>query len=48
MLRAAYRHGAQEVTGEWRKVHNEELHDAYYSPDINRHKVKAKINRRDM
>jgi hypothetical protein len=25
-----------EVTGEWRKPHNEELHDLYSSPSINR------------
>jgi hypothetical protein len=23
-----------EVTGEWRKLHNEELHNLYTSPDI--------------
>jgi hypothetical protein len=23
-----------EVTGEWRKLHNEELHDMYYLPSI--------------
>jgi hypothetical protein len=26
-----------EVTGEWRKLHNEELHKLYSSPDIIRH-----------
>jgi hypothetical protein len=25
-----------EVTGEWRKLHNGELHNLYSSPDINR------------
>jgi hypothetical protein len=24
----------EEVTGEWRKFHNEELHDLYSSPNI--------------
>ena len=23
-----------EVRGEWRRLHNEELHDGYFSPDI--------------
>jgi hypothetical protein len=25
---------SDEVTGEWRKLHNEELHNLYSSPDI--------------
>jgi hypothetical protein len=25
-----------EVTGEWRKLHNKEIHDLYSSPSINR------------
>ena len=24
----------QEVTGDWKKLHSEELHDLYYSPNI--------------
>jgi hypothetical protein len=25
-----------EVTGEWQRLHNEKLHDAYSSPNLNR------------
>jgi hypothetical protein len=32
-----YTHRRDEVTGEWRKLHNEELHNLYSSPDIIRH-----------
>jgi hypothetical protein len=33
-----------EVTGEWRKLHNEELHNLYSSPDIIR-QVKSRRTR---
>jgi hypothetical protein len=33
-----------EVTGEWRKLHNEELHDLYSSPSIIRI-IKARMKR---
>jgi hypothetical protein len=31
-----------EVTGEWRKLHNEELHNLYSSPNITR-QIKSRI-----
>jgi hypothetical protein len=34
MLRRIYGPKRDEVTGEWRKLHNEELHDLYSSPSI--------------
>jgi hypothetical protein len=33
MLRKIHEVGGKEVTGELRKLHNEELHDFYSSPD---------------
>jgi hypothetical protein len=32
MLRRMFGRKRDEVTGEWRKLHNEELHDVYSSP----------------
>jgi hypothetical protein len=34
VLRRIFGLRRDEVTGEWRKLHNEELHDLYYSPSI--------------
>jgi hypothetical protein len=34
VLRRIFGPKRDEVTGEWRKVHNEELHNLYLSPDI--------------
>jgi len=34
VLRRIFGHTKNEVTGEWRKLHNEELHDLYYAPFI--------------
>jgi hypothetical protein len=32
VLRRIFRPKKDEVTGEWRKLHNEEFHDMYSSP----------------
>jgi hypothetical protein len=37
VLRRLFGHRRDGVTGEWRKLHNEELHTLYSSPDIIRH-----------
>ena len=34
MLRRIFGRRRDEVTGEWRRLHNEELHDLYSSPTI--------------
>jgi hypothetical protein len=34
VLRRIFGPKRDEVTGEWRKLHNEELHNLYTSPDI--------------
>jgi hypothetical protein len=34
VLRRIFRPKRNEVTGEWRKLHNEELHNLYSYPDI--------------
>jgi hypothetical protein len=36
MLRRIYDPMRVEVTGGWRKLHNEELHNLYSTPDIRR------------
>jgi hypothetical protein len=34
VLRRIFRPKRDEVTGEWRKLHNKELRDLYFSPSI--------------
>jgi hypothetical protein len=44
VLRGIFGPKRDEVTGEWRKLHNEELHDLYCSPTIVR-LIKSRIMR---
>jgi hypothetical protein len=44
VLRRIFGHERDEVTDEWRKVHNEEVNDLYSSPNIIR-VIKSKIVR---
>jgi len=44
VLRRIFGPKRDEVTGEWRKLHNEELNDLYSSPNIVR-MIKSKIMR---
>jgi hypothetical protein len=47
VLRKMFRAKRDEVTGEWRKLQNEELNDLYCSPDIVR-VIKCRRDRRGM
>jgi hypothetical protein len=35
-MRKMFRHKRDEIIGGWRKLHNEELHNLYSSPNIRR------------
>jgi hypothetical protein len=36
VLRRIFGPNREEVVGSWRRLHNEELHNSYTSPNINR------------
>jgi hypothetical protein len=43
VLRRIFGRKGDKVTGEWRKLHNEELHNLYSSPDIIRQVKSTRI-----
>ena len=45
VLRRLFRPRRDEVTGEWRRLHNEELNDLYCSPNIVRVKLSSAVGR---
>jgi hypothetical protein len=47
VLRIIFEPKRDEVTGEWKKLHNEELHILHSTPDIIR-QMKSRTMRRDM
>ena len=47
VLRRIFGPRRAEVTGEWKRLHNEELNDLYSSPNIVR-VIKSKIEKNEM
>jgi hypothetical protein len=43
VLRRIFRPKRDEVTGEWRKMHNEKFHNLYSSPNIIRHMKRRRM-----
>jgi hypothetical protein len=44
VLRRIFGPKGDEVTGEWRKLHNEELHDLYSSPSTGYIHIKKEVS----